>query len=118
MNTFEDFLRDALDHGHTQIKLMPRIDENGGILFYATGQCGSSSCADFNGAVVGDDMINMEQPEEPEVFTDGVAPGFPPPMTDAELAEASVEDIGAVLDAEELAHFDTNPVEDEKPDAE
>ena len=62
MSTFESFLRECLDHGHTQIKLVPRRDENydGAVYFYATGQCGSETCEDFNGSVEGDDICGPE----------------------------------------------------------
>ena len=71
--TFEHFLKLCMDYGHTQVKLVPRGDEDDEtVRFYATGQGGPNSCADFDGAVVGNDIINMEQPEAPAPANTGM----------------------------------------------
>ena len=54
MNTFEDFLRDCADQGHTQIKLVSRSHEpTGRVAFYAVGQCGPVSSETFEAVVEG-----------------------------------------------------------------
>jgi len=52
-NHFESFLRDCMDQGHTQVKLVPRIDDNGKVAFYAVGQCGPVSSETFEAVVAG-----------------------------------------------------------------
>jgi len=70
MNTFEDFLRECLRQGHTQVKLVSRTDEHDRLAFYAVGQNGYESSKTFDGVVVNDDVVNMEQPSAPEEFPD------------------------------------------------
>lgn len=65
--TFEEFLRDCIDHGHTQVKLVPRYGEHDVVYFYATGQCGSESCKDFEGSAEGDIIAGPE-----EIAVDGL----------------------------------------------
>jgi hypothetical protein len=115
MSTFEDFLRGCLDHGHTQVKLVPRMAADGSVAFYACGQCGPHSSDTFDGSVGGNEIGGPEEaevaelaPVEPEVFTDGVADDFPPEEP--------------VLTADEIVAFaaapgekvEVVPVEDEK----
>jgi len=77
-NSFEAFLRDCLDHGHTQVKLVPRYVEDGSVAFYAVGQCGPQSGETFDAVVVNDEIINMTQPERD--------------LTDEETAIVAVEE--------------------------
>ena len=50
---FESFLMDCMDQGHTQVKLVLRIDANGKVAFYAVGQCGAASSETFEAVVEG-----------------------------------------------------------------
>lgn len=63
MNTFEDFLTDCLARGASQVRLVPRIRDDGGIAFYAHPQGVDGDT--FDGVVAGDTIINMEQPLAP-----------------------------------------------------
>ena len=90
MNTFEDFLKDCLDKGASQVRLVPRISDNGAVAFYAHPQGVDGDT--FDGVAVENAIVNMVQPVDDEVE-----------MTDEELSEASVEDTGAVLDTEDKA---------------
>ena len=65
MNTFEDFLTDCLARGASQVRLVPRIRDDGEIAFYAHPQGADGDT--FDGVAVGDGIINMAQPEAPLV---------------------------------------------------
>lgn len=64
MDTFEDFLRSSLDHGHTQIKLVPRYAADGSVAFYACGQGGPISGETFDGSVGGNSIGGPEEVAE------------------------------------------------------
>ncbi len=81
MSTFEDFLTDCMDQGHTQVKLVPRINAHGSVAFYAVGQCGPISGETFDAVMVDGEIINMTQPEAP-VDTEVKVEDFPPEMPD------------------------------------
>jgi len=98
-DSFEAFLRDCLDNGHTQVRLVPRISDPAGVTFYAHGQCGLESSEMFEGSVYGNDIGVIEEPEaipvEREVLADEE-------LDDLAFSETGVADVGAVLDAEEV----------------
>lgn len=66
-DSFEAFLKTCMEHGHTQVKLVPRLDADGSVFFYATGQGGPNTCADFDGSVDGDSISGPEVAPAPEV---------------------------------------------------
>ena len=104
MSTFEDFLKVVLMHGHTQVKMVPRVREDGGIAFYACGQGGPVSSETFDGVVVEDGIINMEQPvEQVEPEAIAVEDLSEEELDDIALSEAGVADTGAAMDAEDEA---------------
>jgi len=77
MNTFEDFLRSCLNQGHSQVKLVPRIDADGKVAFYAVGQCGIASSETFDSSVGGNIIRGPEEVAEATPFVD--------PFTEEEL---------------------------------
>ena len=59
MNNFEEFLKDCLDRGATQVRLVPRSNDNGAVAFYAHPQGVSGDT--FDGVAVEDTIVNMKQ---------------------------------------------------------
>lgn len=60
--TFEDFLRDCMDNGHTQVRLVPRYSDEGNLVcFYAHGQCGIGASQTFESTVSGNVIAGPEQ---------------------------------------------------------
>lgn len=77
MKHFEEFLTNCMGLGHTQVKLVPRIDEHGKVAFYAVGQGGPVSGDTFDAIVEGKHVRRVEADVSPsgrgdEVFRDGV----------------------------------------------
>ena len=70
---FESFLKDCMDQGHTQVKLVPRIDDNGKVAFYAVGQCGPNSGETFDASVGGNVISGDEEVAEPMPVLDEAA---------------------------------------------
>ncbi len=52
-NHFEAFLIECLEAGDAQVRLVPRIDDNGNLAFYAHGQGGPTSGRTFDAVVSG-----------------------------------------------------------------
>jgi len=116
MSTFEDFLVECLELGHTQVKLVPQYDEDGSVQFYAVGQCGPTSGGTFYGRAVDGDFINPdslaydkeEEYDPEEVFSEvAVEAPAPAPFVDpaAEPGKLSIaEEVAEMeLDARQLA---------------
>jgi hypothetical protein len=97
---FESFLQDCLDWGHTQVKLVLRVNEHGKIAFYAVGQCGPTSGETFEAVVEGKHVRRVYDIPRAAIavrdFTEDE-------LDDIALSEASVADVGAALDAEDEA---------------
>jgi hypothetical protein len=94
--TFEEFLKDCMAHGHTQVKLVPHLKDDG-VYFYATGQCGHSTCADFNGSVKGDAVGGPPEvvtPKEPRAKKKKAGKLTPLEVRADEEAEAAREITG------------------------
>ena len=74
MNNFEDFLRDSIERGANQVRLVPRIDAaTGKVVFYAHAQNVSESGETFEAEVSGkhvrrliNDPVSVPVPPEPE----------------------------------------------------
>jgi len=126
---FESFLQDCMDQGHTQVKLVPRIDDNGKVAFYAVGQCGRVSSETFEAVVEGkhvrrvvDIPAEPESSMEPSPMPGRYYPSAPEPMPIMDEAAG----VSAAPTAEDFVPFAATPgeevavtpVEDEKPDAE
>jgi hypothetical protein len=90
---FESFLADCLSQGHTQVKLVPRLDVHGKIAFYAVGQGGPTSGETFDAVVEGKHVRRVvDIPGE-----DNTVEGFEDVLTPEEvdtLLDAEPEDTG------------------------
>ncbi len=98
---FESFLQDCMDLGHTQVKLVPRIDEHGKVTFYAVGQCGPASGETFNAVVEGKHVRRaMDVPVDAEVEAIAVED-----LSDEEIKAIESAPEPAPEPFDEVAHF-------------
>ncbi len=101
---FEAFLATCMDQGHTQVKLVPRIDDHGKVAFYAVGQCGPASGETFEAVVSGKHVRRMVDMEPMPVMDEAAHVGYSAPvaeiLTVGDLSDAEIAEIAALVETE------------------